>query len=723
MTPSNQILVKYIGAMFNAIPGGYVNTLEGMFASYGGNLQAMMSGLSGSGAFASVLPPGATDREIAFDFVNRIAGETAAPADKEWAVDWMYAQKVAGANWGEIIYTAISALDGIHSGAWAATADAMRARADYAVRASDALAPSDMAAGWAAGVTDLGILRDVYSYAIPSVLTTFRGQTPLIPISRLNSADGSLATASAGLASHDGSEHYTISGADNGKALLMGAADDTVTVSFADLLRPSFVSGGGGVDTLVITGGGQEYADFVNAYGGVLSTLPFRGFEKIVFAGQTPSFIGSMDGVKEITFGAGQQGVAVDIASVDDATTFNITANGGTNLVRFFEYPPYNAVPGFGGIIIGTQAATPQVVESLTFNITAGATGSLLANSLNAKEVTWNVTGPAGSTFAAVFPAAQPNLEVLKFTSNLNNAGEGIGATPLLLQAPNLKSLNLSGTPGPVEVLLQELQSSPMHTDGVSDGIAIAAPGGIFGFRWAPLGSRVDSYANFSGEYKAGSFISISYADPVRAQGMPVSKIVFGSDFSELSHYDAQGFGPFVLPRAAGSGSVFNVSGVEQSAAYFKGVAAPGQTIGSMQLGSGQTTLVKVDAGHGIQFAVGAMTTGVTAFINNDVEHDSLIDTVKDSLLSQLKAGLPSTLPPNAPFQIWHETLVAGGRILWADGNGNGQLDGLTNAATANRPWATTPDFVLMETSDAHIAEFSAAIVGVGFHPLVDLFL
>jgi hypothetical protein len=713
MTPSNQILVKYIGAMFNAIPGGYVNTLEGMFASYGGNLQAMMSGLSGSGAFASVLPPGATDREVAFDLVNRLVGDTAAPADKEWAVGWMAAQKAAGATWGDIMYTAISALDGIHSGAWAATADAMRARADYAVRASDS--------GWAAGVTDLGTIRDVYSYAIPSVLTTFLGQPPLIPVTKLSSADASLATAAAGLAAHSGSENYTISAADTGKAVLMGAGDDTVTVSYADLLKPTFVSGGDGFDTLVINGGGQDYADFANAYGGVLSTLPFRGFEKIVFTGQTAAVIGAMDGVKQIAFGAGQQGVAADIASVDNGTTIDITANASSNLVRFFEYPPYNAIPGFS--VVGAQATTPQLLDSLTFNITAGATGSLIVNSLNAKGVTWHVTGPAGSTFAAVFPTAQPNLEVLKFTSNLNNAGEGIGATPLVLQAPNLKSLDLSGTPGAVEVLLQELQSSPMHTDGVSDGIAIAAPGGIFGFRWAPLGSRVDSYANFSGEYKAGSFISISYADPVKAQGMPASKIVFASDFSELSHYDAQGFGPFVLPRAAGSGSVFNVSGVEQSAAYFKGVAAQGQTIGSMQLGSGQTTLVKVDAGHGIQFAVGAMTTGVTEFVNNDVEHGSLIDTVKDSLLSQLTAGLPSTLPPNAPFQIWHETLVAGGRILWADGNGNGQLDGLTNAATANRPWATTPDFVLMETSDAHIAEFSAAIVGVGFHPLVDLFL
>lgn len=698
MTPSNAKLVKFIGAMFNAVPGAHLGTLEGMLPSFGGDVRAMMHSLSFSSEFQATLPVGATDREIAYDLVNRIVGEAAAPAEKEWAVAWMADQKAGGSSWGEIVHEAVAALDGINSGAWAKAADQMRARADYAVRATEK---------WAVNVGDLGTIRDVYSYANAAVPASYNN---LVPLTRLDGADAALASASAGLGAHAGSESYIIGAADQGKALLFGAGAATVTVSYGDLLKPVFVSGGDGQDTLVIRNTSHDdYNTFNNTYSGVLANLPYRGFEKIVFEGRMPVITGSFDGARELSFT--QRIFETKFGSVDNGTVLNIDLVAPFELahapqsgrIKFFEFAPYNRIDAPGGLA-NPSAGLPQLVDTLTFNIKAGTGtgGSFSTEDMNVRHLTWNVTAINDPTFTGYLPANQSNLETLKLTSNVANT--------LPLTAPSLRAADFSGSTG--EIRFQLTNSSPARSDGYVDSISIKAPQGLFGFRWDSFDARNDTYVNFEGEFKAGSNVQIQYSW-ARSPLQSVTKVVFNSDFSEVNKYFDAGLAPFANTNA--KGSLFQVAGSEKAAVYFKGVPASGQTIGTVSLqADGQTTTVKVDSGHGIDVLLkGGYMNGVLAVINNG--QGSVLDNVKASVASQLGMQL-------------NEAVVAGGRILWAEMYANGKPDGIdtSNAfgygAWDYQPWASTPDFVMMETSNANLAQFNQAIGLLGFNPVVDYF-
>lgn len=698
MTNTDANLVKYLGAMFNAVTGAHTGTLRAILADFGGNIPTMMNALSGTAVFAATLPAGASDREIAFDFVNRIIGDTVAPAERSWAVDWMAAQKAAGATWGDVVYAAVSALDSISSGPWAEAANQMRARAEYAALASEQ---------WAANVGDLGTIRDVYSYANAAVVT---GYSNLVPLTRLASADEALSSAAAALGSHGQSESYAIGSADTGKALLLGAGDDTVTVSYGDLLKPVFVSGGDGKDTLIVRNTSHDdFNSFNNAYAGVIGNLPYRGFEKVVFEGRMPLVAGSFDGTREFNFT--QRSFETKFGSADTGTIFNVDLNAPFELasapqygrITFFEFAPHNRIDA-PGAQANASAGLPQLLDSLTFNIEAGTGtgGSFSTADMNVKHLTWNVTATNDPTFAGAVQNNQPNLETLNLSSNVANV--------LSLTAPSLRAADFSGSSG--EINLELKNSAAARADGYVDSISIKAPQGLFAFRWDSADARTDTYIDFQGEFKAGSNVKISYGFQKSAQ-QPLTKIVFNSNFSEVSKYYEAGMAPFV--NTNGKGSVFEVTGSEKAAVYFKGVASAGQTIGTVSLqGAGQTTTVKCDGGNGIDVLLkGGLTNGVLAVINNG--QGSVLDNVKASVGSQIGEQL-------------HETVVAGGRLVWADVNGNGMPDGIDTSNAFGwgpsdwQPWATTPDFVMMETNAADLAQFNQSIGLLGFNPVVDYF-
>lgn len=692
MNASGLLVVKYIGALYNAVPGGFTPLLESMYAGYGGNLAAIMRDLSATPGFQSTLVSGTT-REIASDLVNRLVGDAAAPTDKAWAVDWFTGNHDAGLSWGEVMYSAISALDSITSGPWGAAADQLRARAAYAATASE---------HWAANVTDFDLIRDVYSFAV----TPFANQ-PISPIARLLAGDAAIATAAATLGNQSGNQSLTISSAQTGQAVVMGAGDDTVTVNYADLLKPVFVSGGGGIDTLVIKDPGdlQGYVDFINANHSVGAMLPYRGFEKVVFQNVMPGVAGSIDGVKEFTYSVvnssqGPVGFDTWFGSVDNATTFNLdmSVGGSFGQMRFFEFPPYTDTNLFG--TVGALASAEQVVDSLTFNI-AGS-GSVFLPDLPVSNLTLNVTGQNMSVFlwglGGSGNAVLPSLESLTVSGNANlNLGKITGP---------LHDIDLSQLTGRFELNLVSTGAS--LNDGFVDSISVAAPsGGLFALHWASAVSKTDTYFDFTGQFKAGSNISINYSG-ARAADMPITKAVFSADFSEINFYNSQGAGP--LGNQNAQGSVFDVVGAHHAAAYFKGIAPAGSTIGDVVInGFDQVNTIKVDSASGVNVICGS-SNDVTVFINTGA--GSVLDNIKASVGLQL--GVPV-----------HEIAIAGGKLMWADSNGNGVLDAISHAANSFTPWATGTDFVMMETTSANIGLFNQSIqaMGLGFEPVFDPFI
>jgi hypothetical protein len=698
-TPNQLKMAKYFGGMFNFVPGRFMPVLEGLVDSYGGNTIALMHDLSSSGVFQSTLVAGST-RDIAFDLVDRLLGDSVNSSNKSMIVEWSVSRKENGLSWGQILYTLTEALDSITSGPWGVAGDQMRARAAYAAEASES---------WASQISDIATLRDVYSYAVAPVYSTWHGLPLLTPLERLASASGALSTASAGLGAHAAGEAYTISSADAGKAVLMGAGNDTVTASYADLLKPVFVSGGDGTDTLILHGQPQAYVDFINGYQGVFSTLPYRGFEKIIFQDFAPHTVGSFPGTKEMTFFGGTTGIRTSVGSVDNGTTFNFLGlTGGTAAeLRFSEFAPFNDI-SFVNASPGSQSSAPLLVDSMTFNVTAGTGGQLILPRVPAKNITLNIESSAGSTSnfftlfreSGTFVDTLPDLVTFKLSSNVNHNFQWT--------ANSLKGLDFSGSTGRVEMALTRLGATV--NDGLVDSISVSAPTGLFAFNWSAPSTvaKADSYFAFSGEYKAGSTIKVAYNSFDRAASLPATKVVFNSDFSELNYYNSQ-VGA-VLGNTKVSGSLFDVNGVQNAAVYFKGVAGQGQTVGTIKIaGYDQTTIVKVDSGSGINVITQGATNALTAFINKGL--GSVLDNIKTSIATQFSG------------QTVNEMTVAGGKIIWVDQNNNGRLDGLVRLADSMTPWNRGADFVMFETSDANLATFSQSIQLLGFNAIVDPFL
>lgn len=700
MNAENAKLVKYVGSMYHTLVGGYLNEVVTTYAAYGGNLAAMMRDLSGTASFRGTLVSG-SDRDVAHDLIDRLVGDKAAGADRAWAVDWFVQQKASGLSWGEAIFQAVSALDGITSGPWAAAAAQMRNKATYSVAATE---------GWAASVFDLGTMRDVYSFALDPVITSrnYAGQQPL---TQLNAISPALGTAAASISAQSAAQRVTLTSSDAGRVVLLGAGNDTVSVGYADLTKPAFLSGGDGVDTLVITApsdpnqSAQEYVDFINAYKAFGSNLGIRGFEKVVFDRFEPLFIGAIDGVTDYTFKPFTvNGLAaprdIRILGLNNDTTVNIEQVGSATRVQFGEMiqDPVQSL---------VDASSPQVVDKITFNIKV-TSGPVSLVRIPAKHVTLNIDSTVGTEYTSLLrmidltdPANKPlpNLESLTLKSNINQEHTLIGAP--------LKLLDLTNSTGRQDFYVRTPDA--MSSDGLVNSITIAAPKGLFSMNWGTTVSRPDSFFNFTGEFKAGSNIKIANTQD-RAANVPVTKAVFNADFSELGFYNSRPFAPFSDNYKA-EGSVFDVTGVERAAVYFKGVAPAGKTIGTAFLGDTQFTTVKVDNAAGIDVKLKPFgVTAVNALVINTTG-------LGGSVIDNVKAGLTASLP-TAP-QIMN---VDGGRILWADIDGSG---GLTPNRPADpfTPYARSVDFVLMETTSANLGQFSAAVQLLGLSPAFDPFV
>jgi hypothetical protein len=702
MNTENAKLVKYIGSMYHSLVGGYLNEVVTTYAAYGGNLAAMMRDLSGTASFRGTLANG-TDRDVAHDLINRLVGDKAAGADHAWAVDWFVQQKAAGLSWGEAIFQAVSALDVITTGPWAAAAAQMRNKAAYSASATE---------GWAANVFDLGTLRDVYSFALDPVITarSFVGQPPLV---QLNAIPSALATAAAGIGSQAGAQNITLTAVDAGRVVLLGGGNDTVSVGYADLTKPAFISGGDGIDTLVITApsdpnqSAQEYVDFINSYRAFAGNLPIRGFEHVVFERFEPRYIGALDGLSSYTFKAYTNqnlpiGRDIRILGLNNDTTINIEQLGSTTRVKFGEMNTDPTDPV-------VDASSPQLVDKITFNVNVTAGPVSLVN-IPAKNVTLNIDSPLGGAYTSFVrmidltdPAGKPlpNLESLTVKSNINQQHNLIGAP--------LKLVDLTNSTGRQEVYIRTPDS--MSSDGLVNSISVVAPKGLFALNWATNVERADTFFNFTGEFKAGSNIKVTMPD-VRAVNLPITKAVFNADFSEIGYYNSQPTQLFGFNLKA-EGSVFDVTGVLQAAAYFKGVAPAGKTIGTAVLGQFQFTTIKVDSAAGIDLKLSGIGAGVAvnaAVINSSGLGGSVIDNVKASLAASL---------PYAP-QILD---VAGGRILWVDMDSSGGLSPNVPGDPVFFPYARSQDFVLMETTSANLGQFTASVQALGLTAPFDPFL
>jgi hypothetical protein len=700
MNAENAKLVKYVGSMYHTLVGGYLNEVVTVYAAYGGNLAAMMRDLSGTASFRGTLVNG-TDRDIAHDLIDRLVGDKAAGGDRAWAVDWFVSQKASGLSWGEAMFQAVSALDGITSGPWAAAAAQMRSKADYSVAATE---------GWAANTFDLGTLRDVYSFALDPVITArnYAGQQPLV---QLNAAASALGSAAAGLSSQSAGQSLTLTAADAGRVVLLGGGNDTISVGYADLAKPAFLSGGDGVDTLVITApsdpnqSAQDYVDFINNYRAFGTNLGIRGFEKVVFERFEPMFISALDGVSEYTFKPFTTNNLpyprdIRILGLNNDTTFNIEQVGSTTRVKFGEMSadPLPAV---------VDASVPQVVDKVTFNITV-TSGPLSLVGIPAKNVTLNINSTIGTAYTSLLRMIDltdapskplPYLESLTLKSNINQEHYLVGAP--------LKLLDLSNSTGRQDFYIRTPDA--MSSDGLVNSITVVAPKGLFSMNWATTIARQDTFYNFTGEFKAGSNIKIS-SPFERTANLPVTKAIFNADFSELGFYNSQVFGPLGINYKA-EGSVFQVTGVERAAVYFKGIAPAGTTLGTAFLDDNQFTTVKVDSAAGITLKLADGGAAVNALvINTTGQGGSVIDNMTAALAGAL---------PIAP-QVMN---VAGGRILWADMDGSGGLSPNRAPDLTFAPYARSLDFVLMETTSANLSQFSAAVQLLGLSPAFDPFI
>lgn len=679
MTPKDQTNVKYIGVMFGSIVGGHLGEVQNIAAAYGGNIQAMMRDLSGSPYFTNTLAAGSS-RDIAHALVNRIAGNTAAAGERAWAVDWMEGSYAAGRTWGEIMFEAVTALDGITTGAWAATAAAMRARAAYNVAATEA---------WAWNVTNLDTLRDVYSAAVTPAGFTPSTSNPAA-IAQLQSANAALATAAAGLSGQASGASYTVVGADVGRAIMMGDGNDTVTIGYGDLDKPALLSGGAGEDTLIVTRTGA-IDDFLSKNGGFYDDQPIRGFEKIVFQGMNPGQFGSMEGIKEITLGGYGESFDTTVIGVDNGTRINLRVDD-TAYLRFGDAARYNNA--------GQPSQAPQAVGSLELNVQASSVGRAYLSATPAKDLTVNVAAPANSVFQwfhhagghTFAPVDMPYLENYTVSTTVK--------TKLALNTPNIRDIDLSGTTGLTSLSI-DAKAGVQRTDGVQDVVTIHASQTAMALNFSTVGTPYsDTTLKFVGDLKAGSQIVFNNDTRV-AQNVPITKAVFDGDFSQVGALKAAGLSEH-------AGSIFTTDNVELAAVYFKGVAPAGTRLGTVEIADRATTIIRVDSAQGLNFDLNG--GGVAIVINNG----------SGSVLDNVRASMDAKLAVFDPFRTltFNMLEVNGGRLLWADYNGDGQLGGQTFPF----PWKVTGDIVIMETTSANLAAMSQSVEAMGFNPLFDPF-
>ncbi len=709
MTSNQQALVKYAGALFGVPLGGYLPEVEDLFNSLDGNLALTMRVLSEAPVWTNAHV--GDDATLAQYLVDQLVLDTVGPEDKQWATDWFVSQREAGLSWGEIVLTACSALEQVTDGRWAVAGDQFRARSAYLEDATN---------GWAATCTDAGTLLDAYSYAIGRAVTVPQPGAPnIVPVEVLSTLNDEFLAALPTLTTNQGVQAHTLSAQDTGRVLLLGAGDDTLTMDLGTIGLPAFVSGGDGFDTLVLSyTPAPTLADFLNQYYGLFSVQPFRGFERLEVPPtvNTPKYMGSIQGLHEIAIASAPgSSINLEFGSPDNGTTFELDVTaGGLNSVRFFALPPYNDYTVFAAAP-GGEAQAPQLVSEMTFKILAGTDGNINLVNPRATHLTVDVDSSVGgnSNFSLSFgnPAsfAFPvfaDLKVLTYSTDIN------ARQSLWLKAP-VEMLDLTGSTGHVAIDLRP--NGPTVNDGVLDAITVKLPQELLAFNWQADGVThfVDSYVEFDGELQAGSRAEVYYNGGFINVDRPTIKAEFDSDFSELSYFHdlpgvtsitGQGFGYDL------AGSIFDVRGAGDAAVYFHGLAPQGQTIGNVILTYGyQQTLVKVDGANGINLVVDwNEANGITTILNTGA--GSVLDLEKESLESELGKSLTVLN-------------VAGGRIFWADQNGNAQLDGLILGDEPHAQYPHSPDFILFETTNDNLATFNQSVQALGFNPVIDVFL
>ncbi len=709
MTPHQQDLVKYAGALFGVLPGGYLGAIEGLSVSLGGNLPAVMQVLSGIPIWRDANEHGSST-SIAQALVDRLVGDTVGPADKAWAVSWCAQSHDSGLSWGEIMFTACTTLEQVTSGSWALAADQFRARSQYLVAATD---------GWAKDVTDPGTLQDVYDYAVSRTVTHPSPSAPnLVPVKVLSANSAALTAGLAGLATNQGAQDYTVTGADVGKALLFGAGDDTVHVDFATARKPVFVSGGDGFDTLVLTyGPAQELVDFRNAFIEWFADQPYRGFERLEIPASInpPQFLGAIQGLKEIALTAANGGsINLEFGAPDNGTVFELDLTaGGISNIKSFAFPPFNDYSVFTQAP-GANAQAPQTVEELRFDITAGSQGIFYLNNAPASHLVVNVNSTAGpsSDFHFQFGNGGFSVPVFSGVNSLTYSTNIDADQALRLQAP-LQILDFTGSTG--NVAFSTKAEGSQLSDGLVDALTVHAPDALLGFHWETSGISmfVDSHVVLPDTLEAGSVVEIWYQGAFTSTALPVTRAVFGADFSDVNYFRDLDAPNSILGDGFGlkmQGSVFDVRGAGNAAVYFQGIAPANTTIGNLMLDYGyQNTLVKVDGEAGIDLHVNVdFAAGITTILNTGT--GSVIDHEKASMEAQLGKTL-------------NVVNVTGGRIFWADQNGNSHLDGLILGAEPHALQPHSPDFILFETTDENLAAFNQSIQAIGFNPIVDVFL
>jgi hypothetical protein len=415
--------------------GGYQAEVAALGVTYQGNIAALMNDLSNTQSFKNLLPSGST-KTVAYDLVGRLLGEAASPAKFKDAIDYFVDRKNAGASWGQIMYEAVEFLDATTDLSWAPVVVQFKNRSDYNVAATES---------WAASVSDLGLMRDVYSYAQkPSVSQANFAATAFLntPLTKLASLNQAFTAANSQPAP---TQIYTVTAADAGRAIEMGEGNSIVTIDFAFLNTLGFLSGGGGYDTLKIkqAPGTISYTDFANSAQLFFANLPIRGFEKLMFEqGRVPDKIVAVEGVKEYVFDVlsnitNSTGFGTKIAGLDNDTTFTLNLGtggiygsaGGT--IDFYNLPPYDAKNLTGLNNGGTQAAPVAAVESMTFNVT-GAGGYARFPDAPAKNITINLT----SINSAAYPLSPTQRSVNVDFKPISSSTDAV--------LPNLENLTLS---------------------------------------------------------------------------------------------------------------------------------------------------------------------------------------------------------------------------------------------------------------------------------------
>jgi hypothetical protein len=673
-----------------------------------------MNDLSNAQSFKNLLPSGTTTL-VAYDLVGRLLGEAASPAKFKEAVDYFVGRKNAGASWGTIMFEAVEFLDATTDPSWAPLVVQFKARSDYNVVATGS---------WAASVSNLGLMRDVYSYGQTPSVSQANFAAPVFlntPLTKLTSLNQAFTTANSQPAP---AQIYTVTAADAGRAIEMGEGNSTVSIDYGFLKTLGFVSGGAGYDTLKITSPADKtlFTEFMNTAQGFFANQPIRGFEKLVFGAAVPSTMVALEGVKEYVFDVlsdttNETGFGTKIAGLDNDITFTVNlgtggiyGSAGGN-IAFYNLPPYDAKNLTGYNNGGSQAAPVAAVESMTFNV-SGAGGYARFPDAPAKNITINVTSinsaayPLSPTKTSVIvdlkplasrtAAVLPNLENLTLSSNSQQS--------LSLSAPLLKSLDLSGSIGEITVLVRATTSS---NDGVLNALTVTPSKGLTNFLWDSPNSKSDTYVNFTNEVKAGSLVLIDNKSNDVVQ-TPLTKVVFGSDFSEINANTT------VYKPSQTDGSYFLAKGVSSSAVYFKGTAAPTQKIGTFSFAGDDgkiNAVIKVDSANGldIQGLTSILPRSSTISIINASGQGSVIDNLKASLTAQ--AG---------PNNVFLDKLLPGGRALYVDSNANGL--NFSQPVFPGSTIMTGGDFVILETTPANVATFAETLKLMGLSNFTDPF-